>query len=160
MALEHSVFSEEELISFVNTHYGLESAAVQKLPLGSANCFRLSDGRTSYFLKEFQSGVSEEDVCAEAALLARLRERGIPVAPFIPTKEGAWVVSHRSHAVCLQEYVEGTTYGYDDFPPRLMPTLARTLGQLHVAMRDMELPAHRDANWAASARTSSSLTPL
>lgn len=152
MALEHSVFSEEELISFVNTHYGLESAAVQKLPLGSANCFRLFDGGSSYFLKEFQSGVSEEDVCAEADLLARLRERGIPIAPFIPTKEGAWVVSHRSHAVCLQEYVEGTTYGYDDFPPRLMLTLARTLGRLHAAMRDMELPAHRNANWAASYR--------
>ena len=152
MALEHSVFSEEELISFVGTHYGLEPVAVQKLPLGSANCFRLSDGTASYFLKEFQSGVSEEDVCAEAALLARLCERGIPVAPFIPTKEGAWVVSHRSHAVCLQEYVEGTTYGYDDFPSHLMPTLARTLGRLHAAMRDMELPAHLDANWAASYR--------
>ena len=156
MALEHSVFSGEELISFVNTHYRLELTTAQKLPLGSANCFRLSDGRTSYFLKEFQSGVSEEDVCAEAALLARLRERGIPVAPFIPTKEGAWVVSHRSHAVCLQEYVEGTTYGYDDFPPRLMLTLARTLGQLHVAMRGIEMPSPRDANIAASYRAADS----
>ena len=70
MALEHSVFSEKELISFVNTHYGLELTAIQKLPLGSANCFRLSDGTASYFLKEFQSGVSEEDVRAEAAQLA------------------------------------------------------------------------------------------
>ena len=152
MALERSVFQGEELISFVRIHYGLHMTSAQKLPLGSANCFHLSDGNTSYFLKEFQSGVGEEDVIAEADLLARLRERGIPVAPFIPTKEGAWVVSHRSHAVCLQEYIEGTTYGYDDFPPHLMLTLARTLGRLHTAMRDMALPAHRDANWAASYR--------
>ena len=152
MALEHSAFSGDELISFVNTHYGLKITSQQKLSLGSANCFRLSDVETSYFLKEFQSGVSEEDVRAEADLLVNLRERGIPVASFIPTREGEWVISHRSHAICLQEYVEGTTYGYDDFPPRLMLTLARTLGQLHVAMRDMELPSHRDANWAASYR--------
>lgn len=152
MALEHSVFSGEELISFVKTHYGLKLTSQQLLPLGSANCFRLSAGNASYFLKEFQSGVSEEDVRREAALLARLHERGIPVAPFIPTREGAWVVSHRSHAICMQEYIAGTTYGYDDFPHHLMPVLAQTLGQLHTAMRDMVLPAHQNANWAASYR--------
>ena len=152
MSLEHSCFTENELISFVNTRYGLEIVSVKRLPLGSANCFCLSDGTKRYFCKEFQSGIAPDDVTAEASLIAALAARGIPVAQFLPTVDGAWVTVYCDHAVCLQEYVEGMTYGYDDFPPHLMLTLARTLGQLHTAMQDMELPTHRDANWAASYR--------
>lgn len=152
MALEHSRFTENELIAFVGAHYGLEITAVRKLPLGSANCFCLSDGAQRYFLKEFQSGIGCDAVTTEAALIAALAVRGIPVARFLPAKDGAWVTEYRGGTVCLQEYIEGTAYGYDDFPSRLMPVLAATLGKLHTAMRDMTLPAHRDANWAASYR--------
>lgn len=150
MSLEQSQFTKEELIAYIFRHYGQKMTSVRKLPLGSANCFQLSDGKASYFCKEFQSGIAPHEVAEEAALVEKLAARGIPVARFLPTVEGAWVSDYRGHAVCLQEFMEGTSYGYDDFPPRLMPVLAQTLGQLHTAMRDMALSARRDADWVSA----------
>ena len=69
MSLEHSCFTENELISFVNT---------------------------------------------EASLMDTLASRGIPVARFLPTVDGAWVTLHCDRTVCLQEYIEGMTDNFLD----------------------------------------------
>ena len=149
MPLEHSQFTQDSLIAHLHTHYGLHITAVQSLPLGSANCFRLSDGTRDYFLKEFQSGITPQAVRAEAMLLQALAARGIPVVSILPTLDGSYVTEQNGHAVCLQDFVEGETYGYDDFPAHLLPTLAHTLGRLHAAMRDVDLPSHRGADWVS-----------
>lgn len=147
MALEHSIFRGDELVLFVNTHYGLRITDLQKLKLGTANCYRLSDGERSYFLKEFQSGMEEATVRREADLVAFLAARGIPVAQFIPTSAGESITRCRGHLVCLQEFAEGTAYGYDDFPPSMLGEAARMLGKLHTAMCDIDLPFHMDEKW-------------
>jgi Ser/Thr protein kinase RdoA (MazF antagonist) len=156
MPLERSLFTQEELISFVRACYGLKITSVRRLPLGSANCFCLMCETKRYFLKEFQSGITPQSVAAEAALLEILARRGIPVARTLPGLDGAFVTVYGGHAVCLQEFVEGQTYGYDDFPDHLLPSLAHTLGRLHTAMRDIGMPSPRDANIAASYRAADS----
>jgi Ser/Thr protein kinase RdoA (MazF antagonist) len=156
MPLERSLFTQEELISFVRACYGLKITSVRRLPLGSANCFCLMGETKRYFLKEFQSGITPQSVAAEAALLEILATRGIPVARTLPGLDGAFVTVYGGHAVCLQEFVEGQTYGYDDFPDHLLPSLAHTLGRLHTAMRDIGMPSPRDANIAASYRAADS----
>ncbi|MBO7177340.1 MAG: phosphotransferase [Clostridia bacterium] len=156
MPLERSQFTHDGLITHVRTHYGLSITSIRPLPLGSANCFRLSDETRSYFLKEFQSGITRNAIADEAALLETLIARDIPVVPIIPTLDGSYVTEQNGHAVCLQEFVTGTAYGYDDFPTHLLPTLAHTLGHLHTAMRDIDLPSHRYTNWALSYRAADS----
>ena len=150
MPLERSQFTQDGLIAHIRAHYGLHVTAIQPLPLGSANCFRLSDGTRDYFLKEFQNGITPQAVKAEAMLLQVLAARGIPVVSILPTLDGSYVTEQNGHAVCLQDFVEGETYGYDDFPAHLLPTLAHTLGRLHTAMRDVDLPSHRGADWVSN----------
>ena len=56
MAMEKSVFHGEAMIrDFITAHYDLHPTAIEKLDLGSANCFKISCDGGEFFLKEFQS---------------------------------------------------------------------------------------------------------
>ena len=57
MALEHSVLDQDIISSLLKEKYDLNVTEVQKTELGSANCYRISNGKNDYFLKEFQKGL-------------------------------------------------------------------------------------------------------
>ena len=60
MSLEKSVLNETVISDLLSNHYGISSLSVNKLKLGTANCFQVYDGNRYYFLKEFQSDILEE----------------------------------------------------------------------------------------------------
>ena len=140
MALEKTILTGESLAALLHERYGLRVLSSHRLKLGSANCYRVWTETGDFFLKEFQSGCSAEDSGQEAALVNLLAGRGIPVARFLAAKDGAPFVSCQGHLICLQQFIEGTAYGYDDFPQSLLPQAAQMLGRLHAAMRDLTLP--------------------
>lgn len=150
MALEKSMLTEQTAAELLETHYGVRMRHMRRMALGTANCYCVSDGSRQYFLKEFQSGFSGEVVSREAALNETLAQRGIPVARFYHTRDGTAYLMRRGHAVCLEEYIEGETYGYNGFPENLLTEAARMLGRLHTAMRDIRLPAGMDETWLAA----------
>lgn len=140
MALEASVLDREKIKRLVKKEYGIEVQEVKRLPLGTANCYRLLAQQQSYFLKEFQSSMQEAALLREADLTSKLAERGICTAQFIKTQRGRPFIKERGHLICLQEYIEGTAYGYDDFPKELLTEMAALLGRLHHAMAGYALP--------------------
>jgi len=147
MSLERTRLTPASISELLRRHYGIEVAQVEKLPLGTANCFRVSDGVHDYFLKEFQSDFQEEEVTREALLLQFLAKKDFPVAAFYPTADGGFTVTHCGHVLCLQSYVHGTSYGYDDLPPRLLPKVGEMLGRLHTALKDYPLPLDMGEEW-------------
>lgn len=161
MALEASVLDPARIRALVNKEYGIEVQRAERLPLGTANCYRLYTSNQSYFLKEFQSSMQETALLREADLTRRLAERGIRTAQFIRTKSGGPFIVEQGHLICLQEYIEGTAYGYDDFPKELLMEMGALLGRLHTAMAGCTLPSDKiEFTEASLAQTEAKLARL
>src|SRR5262249_24810732 len=68
--------------------------------------FRLQASGRNWFLR-INEGKRDEDVAAEAQLVTRLREGGLPTPEVVPTRTGAWFARHAGKAVTLFPWVEG-----------------------------------------------------
>ena len=110
MSLEKSILTESIISDLLSTHYDISPLSVNKLKLGTANCFRVYDGNKYYFLKEFQSDILEDEVVREAKLLEYLSEAAFPVTRFYKTVHNEFVIKYEKHILCLEEYIEGQAY--------------------------------------------------
>ena len=108
MSLEKSVLNETVISDLLSNHYGISSLSVNKLKLGTANCFQVYDGNRYYFLKEFQSDILEEEVVREANLLEYLSGAEFPVTRFYKAENNEFVIKYQDHILCLEEYIEDT----------------------------------------------------
>ena len=139
MALERSVLDESSISELILRYYGISVISSQRLKLGSANCYRVFDGEKYYFLKEFQSAFTDDAVVQEAKLLDFLATTEIPVTHFYKTLSGDYTFRYKGRIICLEEYVEGISYGYDDLPKEFLLPLGALLGKLHRALRECPL---------------------
>ena len=147
MALEATILNDRRIAELLRAHYGICCTGAVRLPLGSASCYRVTDGERYYFLKEFQSDFEKADVCREAGVVDYLASQGIPTARFLPTLDGGCSVCMEGHQITLSEYVTGITYGYDDMPAQRLGALADMLGRLHAVLRDYPLPVDMGKEW-------------
>ena len=147
MALDKSVLNDEIIKQLLMEKYKIEPSSIRKLKLGSANCYLVNDGTNCYFLKEFQSGFSEEAVVREAILSEYLSHTDVPAKKIYRTLDQTYVFRYRDHLICLEEYVEGNTYDYNDLPEELLPAVARMLGKIHRALKDYPLPIEMGEKW-------------
>jgi hypothetical protein len=150
MALERTVLNDEIVACMLSQQYGIDFVSMKKLNLGSANCFQVYDGNKYYFLKEFQSSFSQNAVIQEAKLLEYLSVVGIPTTRFYKTLNNEFVFNYQNHIICLEEYIEGQAYDYDDLPLQLLPQVGKMLGRLHQALKDYPLPIDMSDKWLAS----------
>ncbi len=150
MALEHSILTDEELAELLRSHYGIYAAEIHRLPLGSANCYRVDARDARYFCKEFQSGFAPADLAAEAALVRFLGEHGIPVAPFVYTNAGEPYVMFRQRCISVTAFAAGISYGYDDLPETCLPALAQMLGRIHTTLDGYPMQEDMDDGWVAA----------
>ncbi len=150
MALEKTVLNEKIVSDLLSKNYGIFPTSTKKLKLGSANCFQIYDGNKYYFLKEFQSSFSENAVIQEAKLLDFLSATDIPTTRFYKTCNNEFVINYQNHFVCLQKFIEGQTYGYNDLPPNLLPRVGKMLGKIHQILNDYPLPIDMSDKWLAS----------
>jgi len=150
MALEKSVLTDTIISDLLLKHYGIYFVSAQRLELGTANCYRVFDGDKYYFLKEYQSSFSENNVIREAELLEFLSLSDIPTTRFYKTIQNEYVIKYENHLICLEEYVEGQAYNYDNLPCNLLPQVGRMLGKLHYALKDYSLPVDMSDDWLKS----------
>lgn len=150
MALERSVLTDVIISDLLKKNYGISVVSVQKLELGSANCYRISDGDRYYFLKEFQSSFLDIKIIQEANLLNYLSTTDIPTTRFYKTIDNEFVIHYQNHVICVEEYIEGQTYGYDGLPSHLLSQAGRMLGKLHASLKDYPLPLDMSDKYLAS----------
>lgn len=150
MALERTVLNDEIVAHILSRFYGISFLSMQKIKLGTANCFRIYDGKRYYFMKEFQSSIPKDSVIREAELVDFLYSAGIPVARFYKTTENEAAADHSGHVICLEEYIDGQAFSYDDMPSELLPQVGKMLGRLHRTLRNYPLPAKMDGKWLGS----------
>ena len=150
MALENSVLNEQKIIELLREHWDKLVMKVEKMPLGSANCYCVSSESEQYFLKEFQSGFQTDDLMREAKLTKYLLEHGIPTTRFIPTISGEMYLEYQGHCICLEEYIEGTQFHYSNFPKEFLKKEAAMLGKIHQCLSGYDLPIDMDEKWVNS----------
>ena len=150
MALERTVLNDEIVTCILSQQYGINFVSMKKLSLGTANCFQVYDGNKYYFLKEFQSSFSGNAVVQEAKLLEYLSVAGIPTTRFYKTLNNEFVFNYQNHIICLEEYIEGEAYDYNNLPIELLPQVGKMLGRLHQALKDYPLPIDMSDKWLAS----------
>ncbi len=150
MALENTVLTTDSIKELLNIYYGITVDAVEKINLGTANCYRVSNGGKRYFLKEFQSDISSEDIVREAKIVNYLADRDIPTAKYIKAADGKLFIIYKNHMICIEEYIDGVTYGYNDFPKSLMLESAGMLGKIHESLSDYKLPKDMGEEWLNS----------
>ncbi|MBR4813247.1 MAG: phosphotransferase [Lachnospiraceae bacterium] len=149
MSLEKSILTEEQMRGILLNSYGLQVQSVRKLPLGSANCFRVECAEGTYFLKEYQSEITRGAVEREAAVTEHLAGKDFPVARFIKTVDGNVCTEAEGHIISVQEYIEGESY-LNDLPKPLFKESAKYLGMLHAALKDYPMERGMDEQWLAS----------
>ncbi len=150
MALEKSVLTDNIISDLLKQYYGLPFVSAQRLGLGTANCYRVFDGEKYYFLKEFQSSFLENNIIREAKLLEFLSDTDIPITKFYKTIQNNYVIKYQNHLICLEEYIEGEAYSYDDLPRHLLPRVGKMLGKLHCALKGYPLPVDMSDEWLTS----------
>lgn len=150
MSLEKTVLTVDIVSHLLAEYYGITLVSMQKLKLGSANCYRIFDGVKYYFLKEFQSNFSENTVIQEAKLLESLSASEIPVTRFYKTFDNEYIIRYQNHIVCVEEYIEGKSFGYNDLPTKLLPVVAKMLGKLHQALKNYPLSINMADKWLSS----------
>jgi len=147
MALEKSVLTYESIDNILRNHFKINILHAEKIPLGSANCYKIHTDGQKYFLKEFQSSFTTDSIVREAALVNFLSDKGFATSRFICNTNGQPFTVYKGHIICLEEFIDGHTYGYDNFPSELLIECAGTLGILHSVMKGYSLPIDMDKKW-------------
>ena len=149
MAIEKSVFDQDKMQTFLLQEYGFNLIESRHLPLGTANCYKVSCKEGTYFFKEYQKEFTIQDVKRETELVEYLYLKGFPVARFIKTISGNSCSLYEGHVISVQEYLEGESY-LNDLPHNLLKDSAKYLGMLHTVLKDYPMESSLDEKWAES----------
>lgn len=147
MAVQKSVLSEPEISKLLKNNYGISADKIQRLHLGTANCFKVFSKDTPFFLKEYQEAFSEGDLRCETALNKFLLSQAFPTAEFIKDENGNTYNFVNGRYVVLQEYIESESYVNHDLPDSLLFQAAEILAQLHEILIGYNLPVEMDVMW-------------
>lgn len=147
MPLEKSILNKENIKQLLLERYGLHYLEDNHLSQGTANCFRIRCKEGNYFLKEYQSWFTPEDVVSEGKLVSYLVSKGFPTASFLKTVDGKYSSEFGGHVIGVQEFIEGETY-MNNLPNELKLECARYLGELHKCLRDYPMKMSMTPEWA------------
>ncbi len=150
MPLEKSTLSTDTIRALLAEHYGLSLLKALPLAHGSANCYCVFCGKDRYFLKEYQSSFTQDDLQRETQLVSYLVGHGFPTAAILPARNGARFLRINDRFITLQSWIEGKTYTQEALPPALLLDSAKRLGQLHVLLNGYALPLEMDSRWVAA----------
>lgn len=146
MALEESVLNEQAITSILLNEYGLHLVDVHIVSFGTANCYKVTCSEGTYFLKEYQSWFTLEDIEREAQIVEFLTVNKYPTALFLKTLEGVYGTKQSCHVIGVQEFIEGDTYT-NKLPHAMLIESAAYLGKLHQVLKEYPMKKTMDEQW-------------
>ncbi|HEY9574323.1 MAG TPA: hypothetical protein VIR32_02190 [Lachnospiraceae bacterium] len=146
MAFEESVLNNKIIASILLDEYGLHTVDVHSISFGSANCYKVSCAEGYYFLKEYQSWFTLDDIEREAQILEFLSLNKYPTALFLKNLEGKYGIQQSGHIIGVQEFIEGDTYTNKLSHVMLMESAAY-LGKLHQILKGYPMKTSMDNQW-------------
>jgi homoserine kinase type II len=114
--------------------FGVTLERIQALPAhGTVNSnFRVRASGRDYFLR-VNEGKRDEDVVAEAELVNRLREGGLPTPEMLRTRTGGWFARAHGKPVTLFPWIDGREAEPRPDRPETVEVVGRALALLHRA---------------------------
>ena len=146
MALEQSVLDFDKITEILKSDYGYTLLEMHQLSFGSANCFKTICIEGIFFLKEYQSEITLDEVQCEAKLVEFLVEKDFPVARFHRTLDGTPCIVYKGHVISVQDYIEGKTY-MNDMPTQFLTQEAKYLGLLHKLLKGYPMKKSMQEKW-------------
>ena len=145
--LEKSVFTEEELKSFIKKEYDIDVNNIRKINVGSANIYSINNDK--YILKEFQSKYNENEIIKEINVINHLRKNNLLVPKYIETKNNKYFCIYKGKAIIMQEFIKGDTLEKCKGTKEQIIECARELGKLTSSLKSLEyeLPIREIDNW-------------
>ena len=150
MAIQKSVFSDQDIIDLLKSRYEISADKVRRLELGSANCFKIISESGAFFLKEYQDTYSMPDIEREISLNEYLLSHSFPTAAFIADINKNKYSGVNGRYVTLQAFIDGDSYADHDLPDSILLQSAEMLGKLHEVLKDYMLPVEMDKGWVKS----------
>lgn len=147
MALEKTVLVTGDVERLLREKYGLQVKSVRSLGMGTANCRAVNCGAGDFFLKEYQSRFTREEIERECALTEFLCGRGFPAVRLMPLLDGTYCFSYNDRLFCLQEYIAGEVFDKGALDGERLREMGKCLGRLHAVLRDYPLPRGMGSDW-------------
>lgn len=156
MAIQKSVFNEQDIIDLLKNRYEISADKVLHLSLGTANCYKIITENGAFFLKEYQDSFSKQELEQEISLNEFLLSRSFPTAAFIADINGNKCDYINGRYIALQEFIDGESYTNHDLPEVILLQSAEILGELHEVLKDYKLPVEMGRKWVKGFRVSKS----
>ncbi|OFZ50398.1 MAG: hypothetical protein A2381_13455 [Bdellovibrionales bacterium RIFOXYB1_FULL_37_110] len=152
MPIEKSILSQDDLLKLMKEHYGIVDVLdIHNLEQGTANCHKITTKHKKYFLKEFQSKYSTEDMEIEPSMVNFLASKDFPVASFIKTKLNRYTWEYCGKTFHMQHFIDGQCYQQKDTPEWLLTEAAKCLGQIQKLLKDFpQLKSDFPKKWFTS----------
>ena len=147
MAIQKSVLSNAIISELLQKLYNVSIDKIERLGIGTANCYKIYSKNKSYFLKEYQEVFSESDLQREVQLNHFLLSASYPTATFITDVNGSEYNYINNRYIVLQEYIDGKSYINHDLPDKILFQAAELLGKLHEFLQGYELPIGMNRPW-------------
>ncbi len=117
--------------------YGLEAESVETTDYGASSLTYFMFCKEGKYVAKYacENGMNHPEL--EPAVCAHLLKKGIPVSRFVENKQGAMIsVDENGRRLHVQQFIEGTVYGYHRAPEWLMGQAVRLLAKIHSALKD------------------------
>ncbi|MFL5801398.1 MAG: phosphotransferase enzyme family protein [Roseiflexaceae bacterium] len=93
LPISKSFFSAAALAHHIEGAYGLDDTRCHLISATMRDVYLITAGRQRYILYIYRSGIrTPEEIAAEWQFVAYLAAQGMPVAPAIPTRDGALLI--------------------------------------------------------------------
>jgi Ser/Thr protein kinase RdoA (MazF antagonist) len=160
MAVEKTALNNNIISLLLSKEYNITTSNVEKLKIGSANCYKIFSFNKIFFLKEFQERFNASDIDEEACLLDFLISNHYPTTNIIKTNNHKNYTIVENRIVYLQKYIEGTTFCNNTAPNEILFASAMLLGKLHTILKgykqlkcEMNTMWHKQFNPSKSAES-------
>lgn len=150
MAIQKSVLNDTIIFELLQNLFNVSPAKIEKLEIGTANCYKIHSGNKRYFLKEYQDTFLESDLQREVRLNNFLLSASYPTIPFISDVKGNKYNYINNRFIVLQEYIDSKSFVNHNLPDKVLFQATERLGQLHEILSDYELPVEMNQSWAES----------
>jgi homoserine kinase type II len=130
--------SAEALADFLARFDVGELVSAKGIAEGVENSNYLVDTTKGRFiLTLYEKRVSADDLPFFLALLDHLADRGLPVPPAVPDREGRTIHQIEGRPACLIQFLSGVSVSHPT--PRQAHAAGAALGRMHEALRDFAL---------------------
>lgn len=129
----------EQLKMHLYKLYGIEIETMEPSENGAGGLtYFVSAGEHKYVVKyPSENDMNHPEV--EVRVCSKLLEKGIPACRFLSNRQGKMLsTDENGRRFTVQEYYEGTTYGYYETPVEFQREAAIMLARIHNAMEDLD----------------------